>query len=78
MMLEAKKTTDVPLFTHFPLQSDYVARWEQEEAQTLDKGTKKVLRSIWRNVPFFLRARIQGYREKRRFSFSNTQFYKSL
>jgi hypothetical protein len=78
MMVEAEKTIDVPLFTHFPLQSDYLALWNQEKAQSLHKDTKKVLRSVWRNIPFFLRARIIGYLEKRRFSFSNTQFYKGL
>ena len=77
MIVEAKKIIDVPLFTHFPLQSDYVALWNQERGQNshTHTGTKKVLKSVWRNMPFFLRTRIQGYIEKRRFSFSNTHIY---
>ena len=78
MIVEAKKIIDVPLFTHFPLQSDYLALWNQEKAQSLPTDTKKVLRSVWRNMPFSIRTRIQGYIEKRRFSLSNRQFYKSL
>jgi SAM-dependent methyltransferase len=76
MMVEAKKIGDVPLFTHFPLQSDYLELWNQQKAQAVQKDAKRMLRSVWRSVPYVLRARVQGYSEKRRFSFSNTEFYR--
>ena len=78
MMVEATKISDVPLFTRFPLQSDYLELWRQEKTQTLHNGRKKLLRSVWQSVPYVLRARVQGYAEKKRFSFSNRQFYRSI
>ena len=78
MIVEAKKTSDVPLFTNVPLQSDYVTKWNQDEAQPQQSGVKKVLRSVLESLPLFLQARIAGYRQKRIFSFSNNRFYKRL
>ena len=78
MMVEATKISDVPLFTRFPLQRDYLELWRQEKTQTLHNGRKKLLRSVWQSVPYVLRARVQGYAEKKRFSFSNRQFYRSI
>lgn len=78
MMIEAKKISDAELFAVIPLQSDYVALWNEGETERQQTGAKKILKSIFGNLPFFLQARILGYREKRKFSFSNKQFYKKL
>jgi len=77
MMVEAWKTNDTSVFTHPPLQSDYVTLWNR--ARTLSStGIKKALKPVFKRLPFFLQARINGYREKKLFSFSNAQFYKRL
>lgn len=78
MIVEAKKTSDVPLFANVPLQSDYVTVWNRVEAQPQRSNAKKVLKSVFESLPPFLRTRINGYRQKRKFSFSNKQFYKKL
>ena len=68
----------VILFTSVPLQSDYVALWNAGETPHQPTGAKKILKRIFENLPFFLQAKILGYREKRNSSFSNKQFYKKL
>lgn len=78
MMVEAKKISDATLFARTPLQSDYVAMWNQGETQDQPAGAKKILKKIFEKLPFILRTRIIGYREKRKFSFSNKEFYKKL
>lgn len=78
MMVEAKKVSDAALFANVPLQSDYVTLWNEGETGSSARGVKKILKRIFETLPFFLRTRIIGYREKRSFSFSNTQFYKKL
>ena len=78
MMVEAKKVSDAALFARVPLQSDYVALWNEGENKSQPAGAKKILKRIFENLPFFLQKRIIGYREKRQFSFSNRQFYKKL
>jgi hypothetical protein len=78
MIVEAKKISDAPLFTNVPLQSDYVTTWNQGEAQPQQSGVKKMIRNVFESLPHFLRSRIEGYRQKRIFSFSNKRFYKEL
>ena len=74
MLVEATKVADVPPFGAFPQQSDYIALWRRPEVRTADG----LLRRVFEALPRALRARVQGYREKRRFSFSNTSFYRRL
>jgi hypothetical protein len=78
MMVEAKKISDTDLFARIPLQSDYVELWKGDETRPQPTGARKMLKRIFENLPFFLQARILGYREKRNASFSNKQFYKKL
>ena len=78
MMMEATKTDDRPLFTSPPLQSDYATRWEQGKTQSSQTRIRRMLGSLVNRLPAFLRARIMGYREMRRYSFSNRRFYRRL
>ena len=75
MIVEAKKLFDAPLFSRSPLQSDYLSLWKQHEEQTIHTGIRNVMRIIYNNLPLVFRTRIQGYREKKRFSLSNSEFY---
>lgn len=78
MMIEAKKISDADLFARVPLQSDYVELWNEGETNHQPTGAKRILKGIFENLPFFLRTKIIGYRQKRDFSFSNRRFYKKL
>ncbi len=78
MIVEAKKISSVQLFAKAPLQSDYVTIWNQKNAQFEQSVVKKALKNVFEKLPPFLRARINGYRQKRMFSFSNERFYKKL
>ena len=78
MMIETRKIRETRLFAKFPLQSDYVDMWNEHQTAALHSGRRKILGKLWRNMPLFLRGRIEGYLQKRSFSLSNGQFYKAL
>jgi hypothetical protein len=85
MIVEASKLAAVPLFASPPLQSDYAAQWEvARSAQAAVPAVtgvpfhKALLKRAWNRLPYFLRLRIKGFRERREFSFSNRDFYKPL
>ena len=71
MIVEAVKTADVPPFEAPPLQSDYVATWEDgDAAKKAESAAKRIARKLG-----FLTYAI-GHREKSKYSFSNRRFYK--
>ena len=76
MMVEARKTTDVPLFARPPLQDSYVTLWNSGTAKSEPSRLERVLRSAIGKLPGNLEARIRGNRALRRYSFSNGRFYK--
>lgn len=76
MIVEAKKNQDNPLFHNYPQQSDYVVLWDTEKPQSVATGMKRRLKKVINWLPFFLRARIMGFQQKKKFSLSNTRFYK--
>jgi hypothetical protein len=78
MMVEARKTEDVPLFTRAPLQSDYLSLWTSEAGGVRPGGLSKALEGVFEKLPGALQARLRGYRQLRLFSFANKRFYKQL
>jgi hypothetical protein len=80
MIVEAKKISDVvALFAVPPLQSDYVTVWNEAGGkQSPRSSARQVIRSVFESLPPALRSKIDGYRQKRIFSFSNRRFYKEL
>lgn len=79
MIVQAKKTANVPVFAKPPLQSDYVAQWSQTNMSS-SRGAPfaNFLRGIFNNLPVSLQSRIYGHRELRRYSLSNGRFYRRL
>jgi hypothetical protein len=75
MIVEAKKLSDTSFFTHTPLQSDYIALWNQDK-HSYTATSKALLSKALEYLPLSLRTVITGYREKKQSSFSNTRFYR--
>ena len=78
MMVQARKVAVTPLFARAPLQSDYVAKWNQEEVSSKGSLFTRVIAAVFHALPFAVRTRIVGYRQLRRFSFSNRRFYEKV
>ena len=78
MMVEARKTSDVPLFARPPLQDSYVTLWSTGTTKAAPTRLEQVLKSAIGRLPGNLGARIRGNRALRRYSFSNGRFYKRL
>jgi SAM-dependent methyltransferase len=85
MVVQARKTATVPLFQSPPFQSDYSAAWKASHAEAVPRASapgrsiaRSLLRPIWRNLPSSLRAKIQGFRQRREYSFANKSFFKPL
>lgn len=78
MMVEARKTSDAPLFARPPLQDSYVTLWNTGTTKAPPTRLERVLKSAIGGLPGYLEARIRGTRALRRFSFANGQFYRRL
>lgn len=79
IMVEARKTSDVPLFEAPPQQSDYAALWKQEPS-TVPRKTliRRLLCDLFGRMPRVLQNRVVGHLEKREYSLSNRQAYRPL
>ena len=78
LAIEARKIAKVPLFATPPLQSDYVTLWEEADVAKKQTSIKAKLRDIFEQLPFSIQTMVDGYRQKKKFSFSNREFYKRL
>ncbi len=76
MMVHAIKKKAVKPFSNWPLQSDYRPLWSSIDAEEPSNRNPSVLRNIFNRLPFSLQVKIKGYREARKFSFSNRQSFK--
>jgi SAM-dependent methyltransferase len=74
MMVEAKKIRDVQMFATTPLQSDYVAMWDNNKNSRMS-SIKRVMIQSARKLPITVRAPIRGRLDKRSFSLRNDTFY---
>ncbi|EJZ11336.1 hypothetical protein [Mycolicibacterium vaccae] len=74
MMVQAKKIDHVKMFSQPPLQSDYVTTWGSG-ASSQPPSLRLRLKDLIKRMPLALRAPIEGARQKRKFSFSNSSFY---
>lgn len=75
MMVEATKVRHVAPFAAAPLQSDYVASWKSAGNGVGGFSKKDAAKRILRSLPSFIRAPVEGYRQKRAFNLDNKQFY---
>lgn len=79
VMVEACKTSEVPLFEPPPQQSDYVALWRQEWGESARKTPlRRLLGDLFRRMPTRLQNTVFGHLAKREFSLSNRQVYRAL
>ena len=77
MMIHAKKTRELSLFTNPPLQSDYVTLWKGSHVEKRGSSIlRTVLKKISRTVPKAVQTRVNGYRQIKHFSFANRKFYR--
>lgn len=84
MMVHAKKTETKPLFTQYPIQSDYSSRHHADEQpslgvsgpQSLIGALRQLARRGLHLLPSSCQSWINGQRQLRHYSFSNTNFYK--
>jgi hypothetical protein len=75
MMVEATKVREAQMFTTPPLQSDYVAMWNDiDREKTTQTLRSKVMQTI-RALPIAVRAPIQGNYQKRKYSLRNRAVY---
>jgi SAM-dependent methyltransferase len=74
MMIEAKKISAAPMFATIPLQSDYVAMWDNNKSSRMS-SIKHVMLQSARKLPLSVRAPIRGRLDKRSFSLRNDTFY---
>lgn len=78
MMVQATKIAVTPPFARAPLQSDYVSKWSQQDISSRRSLLTRALAPVFHALPFAVRARIVGFRQLRRFSFSNRKFYEKV
>ncbi len=83
MMVQAKKIKHVKPFQTPPLQSDYVALWNEGDPSggTTEKQNwmgKDTLKRLIQSMPDSWRNRISGYRENLECSLRNKRFYRNL
>jgi SAM-dependent methyltransferase len=84
MMVEAKKTANVPLFVRAPLQSDYVSAWAAAGGRaTIAPVAAPSWIRHWRSrvlalTPSRVRTMLVGAAQLRRYSLSNLRFYRRV
>ena len=79
IMVEARKTSDVPLFETPPQQSDYAALWKHEPSNVSRRTPVGwLLHNLFRWMPTVLQNRAVGHLEKREHSLSNSHAYRRL
>jgi hypothetical protein len=79
MMVEARKTSNVPLFETPPQQSDYTTLWNQKTSNPAHRTLiERLLRNLFRRMPTVLQHRLLGHLEKRTHSLSNRLAYRPL
>ncbi len=79
MIVEARRTARVAPFETMPQQSDYATMWEQSMSAAAGAARpfhRRVLRHVYRRLPGWLRVRVNGYLQKRRYSLANRRYYR--
>jgi hypothetical protein len=77
MLVEATRISDVQPFSESPQQSDYLEAWSRPTSLTIE-DRKRFRSRVLSAMPKFLQHQVLGRIEKRRYSFANRRFYKSL
>lgn len=79
MMVHALRTEIKPIFSKYPIQSDYISTYERhqsKETQQASSSIKTILKKLFYKLPQCMKNLLEGKRQLVKYSFKNRLFYK--
>lgn len=76
MLVHAIRKEIKPIFSTYPIQSDYALVYDQKTSKREPSVVKSLMRSIFHKLPLSIKHYLEGRLQLSKYSFKNSSFYK--